>query len=104
MDKEQFLTAIQTIGTCEDDAQRRTLLSDMESNVSQLFDTNAELTQTNKQLNKDMEDLRAANLDLFKKLGKGAAGGGEPGKDPEDPTEPKPKTYEDLFDENGGLK
>ena len=90
MEKEQFLSAIQQIGTCEDDAQRRTLLTDMENDISQLFDNNAKLTDTNAQLVQDMEDLRAANLDLFKKLGKGKAGGGEPGGEPDDDNEPKP--------------
>ena len=99
MDKETFLQMIRNIGTCEDEVQRRTMLSDLETDVGSIFDDNERLTNSNTALTQDNETLRTANMNLFLRIG-------EP-KDPEEKkqTETKEKRkFDDLFNEKGGIK
>lgn len=76
MDKNTFIERIKEIGLCEDDVNRRTLLASLETDISGVFDSLEENTNTINSLNNtieknnsDMEDLRKANLELFKKVG-----------------------------------
>lgn len=103
MDKETFLSKIQEIGTCEDEVQRRTILAEVQDEVSKVYDTNNDLVETNKKYVEDNEDLRRANLDLFKRIGKDESDNkyieDETGVKPE---EEKPKRkFEDLFNNEG---
>jgi hypothetical protein len=102
MNKTDFISRIQAIGTCEDDAQRRTLLSDLQSECESDYDRLDNLVTENTQLKTDKEDLQKANMKLFLKT-----------TEPKTPDE-KPKngegdndtslTYENLFNEKGDLK
>ena len=97
MDKETFLSKIQEIGTCEDEIQRRSILAEVQDEVSKIYDSNNELVESNKKFVEDNEDLRRANLDLFKRIGKDESNyiEDETGVKPE---EEKPKRkFEDLF-------
>ena len=100
MDKAQFLSKIQEIGTCEDDAQRRALLAEVNDGISEVFDNVDSLTETNNSLTANNETLREANMQLFLRVGEK--------KDPEDLTPPgggsEPLKYENLFNEKGELK
>ena len=101
MDKTEFLNKITEIGTCEDDATRRALLTEINDGVSEVFDNVATLTETNENLTKNNNDLLEKNMQLFLRVSTQKA--------PADPdpsgAETKPvRKYEDLFNEKGELK
>lgn len=104
MDKQAFLEKVTAIGTCEDEVQRRTLLAELSDEGGKVFDDFAKATETSTSLAADNEKLRAANMQLFLRVG------GE--KTPEDQMkdttgidQKKDKLkFEDLFDEKGGIK
>lgn len=103
MKKDDFLAKIQEIGTCEDDAQRRTLLAELSNDAGADYDSFATAQQTAEQLKNDNKELQAANLRLFKMIGND-----DGAQDPE-PAAPKPKEketldFKNLFDDKGNLK
>ena len=112
MDKAQLLKMIKDIGTCEDDVQRRTMLAEVNDEVSNLFDeretlqTDKESLETaNEQYKTDNETLRQANMKLFLRVGSDKT---EQQKQADatgikTPDESK-RSFEDLFNEKGGLK
>lgn len=112
MDKATFLKKIKEIGTCEDDAQRRTLLAEINDEVSNVFDENEtlktekeDLSTINEQYKNDCETLRQANMKLFLRVGNDKT----EQQQNEDSTgiktpEVSNKSFEDLFNEKGGLK
>lgn len=103
MTKQEFLDQITSIGTCADDAQRRTLLTSLSEEVSKTFDEHATLTEQNDKYQKDMESLRSANMELFLQVGKSRQA--EPPIDNNGVETPnKNLTYENLFNEKGELK
>ena len=76
MDKNVFIEKIKEIGTCEDTIKVRTLLTELSDDVSKVFDSLdestskiEELTKTIDANNTDMDDLRKANMELFKRVG-----------------------------------
>lgn len=102
--KDEIQALIQSIGTCEDEVQRREDLASLSEEFTSLYDTNETLTTTNQQLTADKESLRQANMKLFLRVG-------------EEKTEEEIETniygnkpekeklkFDDLFDEKGGLK
>lgn len=108
MDKDTFLSKIQEIGTCEDDAQRRSILAEVSDEVSKVYDDVASNLATIETLNttitknkEDMEKLREANMSLFLRVGetksKVEQQKGSTGVDPE----PNKRKFEDLFKEGG---
>lgn len=100
MKKDEFIQQIQAIGTCENEADRRTMLSELQEHVTADYDQLETLTNSNKQLTDDNENLRKSNLQLFLKIG-------SKNKPEETGLETEPEKdlkYENLFDENGGLK
>ncbi len=100
MTREEFNTLINDIGTCEDETQRREMLTSLRETVSSDFDRLEELEETNAQLTTDNETLRSANMKLFLRVGD------EREPEPPLPT-PAPKDklkFEDLFNDKGGLK
>lgn len=107
MDKNEFLEAIEQIGTCEDDVQRRTLLDNLRNNASTDYDNLADLTEKNTKLTSENEEIRSANMKLFLQLGaeKKSIEENPPNEIPGGkPEETKKREFEDLFDEKGGLK
>lgn len=105
MDRQGFLDAITNIGTCEDDVQRRTLLTQLSDEVVKDYDTLTQLTETNKDLTAKNETLRDANMQLFLRVG------GTKENDDDDEIEDQNKRkkdtklkFEDLFNEKGGIK
>lgn len=99
MDKVTFQTRISEIGTCEDDAQRRELLSQLQEEVNGDYDRMTELETTNSQLTSDNESLRSANMKLFLRIGDHKA----PDKDSEEDGKEK-REFKNLFNEKGGIK
>lgn len=75
MEREELLKSITEIGTCEDEAQRRTLLTNLTENVGKVFDevdtlkTDAESMQTKlDEANAKVESTKEENKKLFLKL------------------------------------
>ncbi|MBO5738678.1 hypothetical protein J6R97_04995 [bacterium] len=75
MDKDTFLSKITEIGTCEDQAQRNSLLVGLSDDMGTVFDnfanTSSQITTLNEEINKYKEDITALqryNMELFKKI------------------------------------
>lgn len=103
MDKETFLNKIKEIGTTEDDAIRRTLLTDLENDMTGVFDENENLKESNKQFETDNETLRQANMKLFLRVGSDKQEEqGEEGN--QGNAEDEKLKFEDLFDDKGEIK
>lgn len=106
MDKDKFLEVIKEIGTCEDEVERRTKLTELSEEVVNIFDSNSELESKNTKYQEEMEKLREANMQLFLRVGSNKTE--EEVK--EDKTgikeeeEKEPRKFKDLFDEKGNLK
>ena len=99
MEKEEILSKLDEIGTCEDDVTRRTLLTEIRDNVSEVFDSNVDLTEKNSKLTTENERILGENMKLFLRVGEV--------REPEKPHKEEPKekrSYENLFDEKGGIK
>lgn len=101
MNKTDFISRIQAIGTCEDDSQRRTLLSDLQTECESDYDRLENLVTTNTQLEADKEELRKANMKLFLKTTETQPTENNSGSEGDND---EPLKYENLFDEKGDLK
>lgn len=105
MKKEEFTAKIQEIGQCEDEATRRTLLAELNQAAGEDYDSFATATATAESLRTENEDLRKANLRLFKMVGEDDdADPDDSQKKGKDGKEEKKIEFADLFDENGNLK
>lgn len=99
MEKEELLQRLDEIGTCEDDVQRRTLLTEVRDSVSEVFDSNASLVEQNSTLTTDNERIKGENMKLYLRVTEKS----EPDKPPH-VEEPKEKrSFNNLFNEKGGL-
>lgn len=99
MDKAEFTERLQAIGTEENEAQRRELIAQLITDGGADYDDHAAAIAARDQAQADNEELRSANMKLFKRIGVN--------EDPEIDPDPKPKEkrkFEDLFDEKGGIK
>lgn len=112
MDKDAFINAIQTIGTCEDDVERRTLLTNLQDEITKVYDemetdktTINTLNQTITNKDGEISALQKANMDYFTRLSSQKS---ESQKVQDStgivPEETKTKKFEDLFNEKGELK
>ena len=104
MDRQGFLDAITNIGTCEDDVERRTLLTQLSDEVVKDYDTLTQLTETNKDLTAKNETLRDANMQLFLRVGGSKDNDDEEHEEPDRRKKETRLKFEDLFDEKGGIK
>lgn len=103
MTREEFEAMIQTIGTTEDEAQRRTHLANLQNEVGSIFEENKTLTENNNQLTESVKNLQSENYKLFTQIGSKSPE--QAGKDFSGEESLKEKLkFEDLFDTNGGLK
>lgn len=105
MEKQDFLNKITEIGTCNDDTERREMLSALSEEVSKDYDNLSSLTETNQNLVADNEKLRDYNMKLFLRVGEDKT----PEQRVEDitgakPDENKKRSFNDLFNEKGELK
>ena len=99
MNRQEHSERLQAIGTCEDEAERRELIAQLIDDAGADYDNHASVTAERDQLLQDNENLRAANMKLFLRVGDH--------DEPEDKPGDKPKEklkFENLFDEKGGLK
>ena len=105
MNKQDFLDRLKSIGTTEDDVERRTMLSELTDEVNRVYDENSSLVESNKSYQEDNEKLRSANMQLFLRVGENKT----QTQINEDITGVKeqahePRRFENLFDDKGGLK
>ena len=99
MDKVTFQRRISEIGTCEDEATRREMLTQLQEEVNGDYDRLDNLEATNTQLTADNESLRSANMKLFLRIGDHKA--------PEEDTledKKEKREFKNLFNEKGGIK
>jgi regulator of replication initiation timing len=105
MEKQDFLDKLKAVGTSEDEVERRTILSELTDEVTRVYDENSSLSESNKSYIDDNEKLRSANMKLFLQVGEN--------KTVEEVKEnitgvkdntPEPRKFENLFNNEGGLK
>ncbi|MBO7241788.1 MAG: hypothetical protein J6U90_04985 [Methanobrevibacter sp.] len=101
MEKQEFLDKITAIGTCEDDVERRTLLSELQESVSADYDSMADLTAKNTDLTAEIKKVKEHNMDLFLQV---TSNNKELPPDAEKDEPEEKLSFDDLFDEKGGLK
>ncbi|MBQ8426175.1 MAG: hypothetical protein IJX16_00220 [Clostridia bacterium] len=105
MEKQEFLNRVVAIGQCDDDVQRRELLSQLSEEAGKDYDNLATLTETNATLLNERETLREANMKMFLRIGE--AKDAEVVKENETgikKEEPVKKSFDDLFNEKGEIK
>lgn len=103
--KQEFLDTLTNIGTCADETERRTMLASLNDEAALLFDNNATLTSQNEALTADNESIRAANMKLFLQVGSNKTDAQRQQDTTGHHDEPEQRIkYEDLFNEEGGLK
>lgn len=105
MDKKEFEEKIKEIGTCEDEVQRRELLTSLNDQMGNIFDDNQTLRDENSKYKEDNDRLIESNRKYFLRLETQRT----EREQLEDTTGIKPpdeskRKFEDLFNEKGGLK
>lgn len=119
MDRDELIKQITDIGTIEDDAERRSKLTELTDNINNIFDTNEKLTkdyndiveknkqieEEKKQITADNDKLRDYNMQLFLRVGNEKTNDNNqtPNSDGAEGDEKK-RDFKDLFNEKGGLK
>ena len=98
MDKVTLQNRISEIGTCEDEATRRELLTQLQEDAIADYDRLTELETENNQLVSDNETLRSANMKLFLRVGDHKAH-----EDSFEDKTPK-REFKNLFNDKGGIK
>jgi hypothetical protein len=99
MNKTEFTERLHAIGTCEDETQRRDLIARLITDGGNDYDDHAAAVTARDQAMADNEALRAANMRLFMQVGEPK----KPDVDP-NPQPPEKRSYNNLFDEKGGIK
>ena len=102
MDINEVLEAINNIGTCEDDVERRTLLDNLRTGIQPDYNELATLKETNQTLTQRNQELTNANMDLFLQIPQKKSENNNDDSD-NNQDENKKLSYEDLFNEKGEL-
>lgn len=98
LSKDEFMAKIQEIGTCEDDVQRKELLTELSSSISEVYDDNDTLSKANKQYEEDNKILIKANNKLWLETTSNSEGE-KPTEEEEKPEEKEEEklSFDDLF-------
>ena len=99
MNKTEFTERLQAIGEEPDEVQRRGLIAQLIDDGGADYDDHAAAVAARDQALQDNEDLRAANMQLFKRVGQKKDPDVDPDKHP-----PEKRKFENLFNDKGGLK
>ena len=104
MDKEAFLEKIKEVGAFETPEEMRAGLAELSESVSEVYDSNAQLSEQHERDTIEMEAIRNANMKLFTQLGTDKT----PAKQAEEETglkqEPvERRKFDDLFDDKGNF-
>ena len=97
MTKQELMEKLGEVGTCTDDAARRSMLTTISDEIGLVFDANHTLTEANEKLTKDNDTLRGYNMELFQRVG-------APVTKTKEKEQPEEMKYSDLFNEKGELK
>ena len=106
MKKEEFIERMAAIGTCENDAERRNLITALNTEVSADYDRIDTLSQQNTQLSDDNKRLTEYNMQMFLKVTQQK----NPEETKKDETgidnkhEETKRTFDSLFNEKGEIK
>ena len=100
MTKDEFITKLTTIGTSQDEAERRTLITELTDDAVSIFDANETLTQANSKYAEDNKKLQEHNMRLFLKVSDQS----KPTPQVEEPKPTENLKYENLFNDKGELK
>ena len=98
MTRDEIIQQLQQIGTCETDEDRRVMLASLQDGITADYDAHAQVLAERDTLIGDNEKLRAANMQLFLRVGDHKTPG-NPGGQPAEKLE-----YKNLFNEKGELK
>ena len=104
MDKDTFLAKVKEIGTMETPEEMRAGLAELQNGVTEIYDTNASLSEQHERDTIEMEAIRQANMKFFTQLGTETT----PAKQAEEQTglkqEPvERRKFENLFDDKGNF-
>ncbi len=99
MKKTEYLEKLTQVGTLEDDAARRSLITELSEAAGTLFDDVDTLNEAKAKWTEERKTLQAYNMDLYLQV---QNQNNPKAQDPE--TDKEPPKYEDLFDANGDLK
>ena len=99
MTREELMQKLTELGTVEDDAQRRLIITEVSDEIKGVYDSNETLTASKSKYEDDIKKLQEYNMQLFLKVG-------SPQKAKEKEVEEPEQTlkYENLFNEKGELK
>lgn len=97
--RDELMSRLTDLGTLEDDAERRAIITELTTDLNSVYDANETLTASNKKYEADNKKLQEYNMQLFLKVGNQT-------KKEEKIVEPeKPKRkYEDLLNDKGEIK
>jgi hypothetical protein len=101
--REEFNERILTIGQCEDDLERRNLLTTLSNDIADEYDKIDTLTTNNQKLTEDLQKAQDYNMELFLQVGGKSQKQATQNVLPDEQPKEKLK-FEDLFNEKGGLK
>ena len=99
MTREELLNKLTELGTIDDGAQRRQIVTELTDEVKLVYDSNETLTASNSKYEADNKKLQEYNMQLFLRVGSQ-----QKPQPQEEPEETENLNYEDLFDEKGDLK
>lgn len=100
MTREELLNKLNELGTIDDGAQRRQIVTELSDEVKLVYDSNETLTASNSKFEADNKKLQEYNMQLFLRVGSQQQ---KPQVEEETP-ETENLKYEDLFNEKGDLK
>lgn len=100
MTLDEMLQKMTDIGTAEDDASRRAIITEVSDEIKTVFGTVDTLTESKNKLDADNKKLQEYNMQLFLKVG----GQKKQEVTPEGDDTDNNLTYENLFNEKGELK
>ncbi len=99
MTKDEILAKLTEVETCSNEAQRRSLLTEIMDAATAVYDENDTLKTSNTKFEADNKKLQEYNMQLFLKVSNQK----QPEQQKPEPRERK-LTYENLFNEKGELK
>lgn len=106
MDKDKVHETLKAIGSTEDEAERRELIAQLDTNIDSVFDERDKAVEDAKTKADEAESLRQYNMKLFLRLGadKPAEQVQQENTGVKPPEESPKLSFKDLFNEKGEIK
>ena len=102
MDKKAIEERFKAIGECSSIEEARSLIIDFQNEVLQDYDDHEKVLAERETFKNENESLRQANMKLFLQIGSTEDNKQE--KPIKEESDPDNLTYDNLFNEEGGLK